>query len=58
MPIVVHTHAELQNFIQLPLTVTKLCHIKHGLLANFYISLEKSEKLWYLCNSMICLHKI
>jgi len=42
----------MQNFIQLLSTLTKLCHIKHGHLANFYISLEKCEKLQYLCNSM------
>jgi len=33
-------YARLQIFIQLPPTVTKLCHIKHDHPANFYISLE------------------
>ena len=33
-------YAKLQGFIQLSLTLTKLCHIKRHRLANFYISLE------------------
>ena len=33
-------YARLQIFIQLSLTVTKLCHIKCDHPANFYISLE------------------
>jgi len=31
---------EITNFIQLPLTLTRLYHIKHDCPANFYISLE------------------
>jgi len=41
---VVLLSAELTNFIQLCLTLTKLCHIKHDHLVNFYISLEKHQK--------------
>jgi len=51
--LLVHIYAKLQNFIQLSLTLTKLCHIKRDHLVNFYISLEKREKLRCLCNSMI-----
>jgi len=40
----VHIYAKLQNFIQLSLTLTKLCHIERDHLVNFYISLEKCEK--------------
>ena len=47
-------YAKLQNFIQLPLTLTRCCD--H--LVNFYISLEKRKKLRYLCNSMTDLQKI
>jgi len=30
----------------------------HDNVANFYISLEKREKMWYICNSSTDLHKI
>jgi len=33
---------KLHSFIQLSLTLTKLCQIDHDHLVNFYISLEKS----------------
>ena len=36
---------KLQTFISLFLTLTKLCHVKHDHLVNFYISLEKSKKI-------------
>ena len=36
----VHIYARLQIFIQLFLTMTKLCHIKCDHPANFYISIE------------------
>jgi len=56
---------KILNFIQLfkknslnGHAVTKLCHIKHGHLENFYISLETQNKLWYRCNGMTDLHKI
>ena len=32
--------------------------VKHDQLLNFYISLEKREKLRYLCNRKTNLHKI
>ena len=32
----VHMKAKLQNVIQLPLTLIKLCHIKSYNLVNFY----------------------
>jgi len=35
-----HFYTRLQIFIQLSLTLTKLCHTKRDHLANFYISLE------------------
>jgi len=49
---------KLQTFISLFLTLTKLCHVKHDHLVNFYISLEKSKKLRYLCSSMTDHRKI
>jgi len=36
----VYMYATLQNFIQLSLTLTKLCRIMGDCLVNFYISLE------------------
>jgi len=30
----VHTYAKIQNFIQLPLTLTKFCHMKRDHLVN------------------------
>ena len=36
-------YAKLQNFIQLCLTLTKLCHIKCDHLMNFYISLRNAK---------------
>jgi len=36
---------KITNFIQLSLTMTKLCHVKRYHLVNFYISVEKCEKL-------------
>ena len=38
-------------------TLAKICHIKRDRLVNFYISLEKCEKLRYICNSMTYLQK-
>jgi len=52
-----HVCAKLLNFIQLSLTLTKLCHIKRDRLVNFYISPEKREKC-DVCNSLTELHKI
>ena len=42
----VHIYTKLffLHFIQLSLTMTTLCHIKHGQLENFYISPEKNMK--------------
>jgi len=48
----------LHVFIQLSLTLTKLCHIKSDRPVNFYISLKKREKLRYLCNGIIDFHEI
>ena len=31
---------KLLNFIQLSVTMTKLCRIQHDLLVNFYVSLK------------------
>jgi len=49
-------YAKLLHFIQLFLTMRKLCHIKHNLIENFYISVEQNtkncRKLRYLCNGM------
>jgi len=36
-------YAKLQNFIQLCLTLTELCHIKCDHLMNFYISLRNAK---------------
>ena len=36
----VHMCSKLQNFIQLSLNLTKLCHIKHNHPVNFHFSLE------------------
>jgi len=44
-----------QNFVQLFLTFTKLCHLKRDRLANFYISLEKRIIVY---NSSSDLHRI
>ena len=35
-----YIYGELQNFIQLCLNLTKLCHIKRNNLVNFHFSLE------------------
>jgi len=35
-----------------------ICHIKHDYVMNFYITIEKREKLQYLYNSTTDLHKI
>jgi len=35
-----HLYTRLQIFIQISLTMTKLCHTKRDHLAKFYISLE------------------
>ena len=51
------TSTQPQNLIQLSATITKLCNIKQDHFMNFYISLEKREKLQYLCNSTTDLHK-
>jgi len=53
-----HICAKWPNFIQLPSTLTKLYHIKCDHLVNFYSSVEKCEKSWYICNSMTNLHNI
>jgi len=39
-PLYVCIYAKVQNFIQLPLTLTELCPIKRYETVNFYISLE------------------
>jgi len=52
------SYAQLLNFIQSSLPLTKLCRIKCDHLVNFYISLAKREKLRYLCNTTTDLHKI
>jgi len=44
-PIVCLCLCKNTRFSQQSLTQTKLCHIKRGHLVNFYISLEKREKL-------------
>ena len=57
----VHIYTKLffLHFIQLSLTMTTLCHIKHGQLENFYISPEKKhEKLTYCWNGVTDRHKI
>jgi len=57
----VHIYTKLYflHFIQLSLTMTTLCHIKHDQLENFYISPEKKhEKLPYCCNGVTDHHKI
>jgi len=48
----IHMCTLLQNFNQVSLTLTKWCHIRLSVTVQwyFYISLEKREKLWYLCN--------
>jgi len=55
-------YAKLLHFIQLFLTMRKLCHIKHNHIENFYISVEKNTKncgkLRYLCNGMTDLHQV
>jgi len=48
----------ITNFIQLSLTLTKLCHIKCNHLVNFYILFEKREKSQYLCNSTTDVHNL
>ena len=57
----VHIYANLQNFIQLSLTMTKLCHIwpppKCDHLVNFYISLENPRKI-AISMQQYDLHKI
>jgi len=49
--------AKLLNFISLSLTLTNLCYIKRDHLVNFHISLEKREKLRYLCYITTDLYK-
>ena len=51
----------MQNFIQLSLIVTKLCHVKRDRLVDFLHFTRKKinrEKSRYLCNSMIDLKEI
>jgi len=43
--------AELPNFVHLAPTLTKLRNTKCNHLMNVYISLEKREKLQYICIS-------
>jgi len=43
----------MQNFIQLSLTLKKLCPVKCDHLVNFYIFTWKTTKMRYLCNSLI-----
>ena len=52
------SYAQLLNFTQSSLPLTKLCRIKCDHLVNFYISLAKREKSRYLCNTTTDLHKI
>jgi len=48
---------KVTKFIQLSLTLTKLCLVKCNHLVNFYLSLQKRDKLRYLCNSTPDIHK-
>jgi len=57
-PIVCYSTQNNNILFDYLLSLTKPCHIERDHLANFYISLEKSQKLRYLCDSMNYLHKI
>jgi len=49
-----HVYAKLPNFIQLSITLTKLCHITNDRPVNFYISLDPNPSRHFLNVAQWC----